>query len=148
MVVPRASRLKPFGPTTAPATISPINPGTRIRSNTIGASRKITIASAKMSTGSVMGSAAIVLMRFAQPVVARGGPSPGARNISVFRDRGVDLIRPGEDASLEIPQPLEALLAQELERTGAARPGAALQHDLLRGIELVQPIAQLSQWDQ
>src|SRR5207248_528859 len=40
---------------------------------------------------------------------------------SILRHGGVDLVRPGEDAALEVLEPAEPLLAQELDRLLAAQ---------------------------
>src|SRR6266849_8163206 len=67
---------------------------------------------------------------------------------SVFRQRGVHFIRPGEDAALEVPDLAEAGLAQELDGLGRALSAAAVRDDFARAVELVRASRQLSQRDQ
>src|SRR5687768_8621531 len=64
-----------------------------------------------------------------------------ARSIPV--ERWIDFINPTQDTALQVPQLAEACVAQLTERAGTARAGPAMQHDLLRAVELVHAFGEL-----
>jgi hypothetical protein len=62
------------------------------------------------------------------------------QNSSVFRDGGIDLVAPGEDAAGHVPRILKAMLFEQIDRFLAAGSAFAMDHDVSVRIELAQAV--------
>src|SRR5438105_5482184 len=61
----------------------------------------------------------------------------------IFGNGGVDFIRPGEDAALQVENFAEARLAQEIHSLGRTLAAAAMGDNFARGIQFVHAARQL-----
>src|SRR5680860_83284 len=143
MVSSRASRLSPLGPTTAPAMMIPIIPGTLNRSKTRGRTRKRIIARATISTGSFMGRWGIDSGKN-QDRLGRSTAKPSL----ILWHRGIHVVRPGADPTLQVQESCIAALSQVAERLGAPSARPTLQDDLRIRIEFIQPRRYIAKRDQ
>ncbi len=86
----------------------------------------------------------LVVLRFSgchcQRVYA-GYPAAG----SIFRNAGVDFVRPGGDTAFDALQTIEALLAQELQGLHRAAAGFAVEIVTLLRIQFPEPLLKLAQ---
>ena len=67
---------------------------------------------------------------------------PSAR--SVFRNRGVDALRPGQDSARKVVHFFESRLAQEIDGLSTPNSRTAVGHELAAGIELVHTVGKLA----
>src|SRR5260221_121732 len=84
-------------------------------------------------------------MRHMDAICNLGGAAPERADTSVGRHGLIDLRGPFEDSALQISYLLEALLAQERDRLGAAHPTLAMDHDFAIRIEFAEALGQLRQ---
>src|SRR5512132_3490650 len=76
------------------------------------------------------------------------GTEDGTFALSVFRNLGIDLVRPGENPSGEIADVLEAGLPKEFDGGCAATASLAVDDDLAVVIQLVYALRQIAEWDE
>src|SRR3954467_9437150 len=66
----------------------------------------------------------------------------------VLGHRRVDLFRPRQDATHKIAHLGKAGLPQKLNRLGTAHTRAAMRNNLTAGIEFIDALGKIIQWDQ
>src|ERR671921_410969 len=84
------------------------------------------------------------------PATKAGPPKRPPQNLKsvaslILRNARVDLLAPGDDAALDVVDVLEAGVLQELDGSGAAAAGLAMNDEVLVLIQLGQTLWKLPQ---
>ena len=66
---------------------------------------------------------------------------------SIGMDAGVDMLGPGENPAIEIPNLGKAVVEENVDRVLATSSHSAIHHNVLFGIKLVKRVGQLPEWN-